>query len=61
MILRNCPFHSIVEEHSELVCSLNHSVIRGTLTGAGEDPDRAELDPCDGRCCIVIHPETGEQ
>lgn len=54
MILRNCPFHSIVQNHRELVCTLNHAVIRGTLAGSGEDPDRAALDPCDGRCCVVI-------
>lgn len=57
MILRNCPFDSVAKEHTELVCTLNEAVIRGTLTGTGEDPDRAELDPCDGRCCIVIHTE----
>ncbi|GGF32528.1 ArsR family transcriptional regulator [Microbacterium sorbitolivorans] len=57
VILRNCPFHSVAQEHTQLVCTLNHAVIRGALEGTGDDPDRAELDPCDGRCCIVIHPE----
>lgn len=56
VILNNCPFHAIVEDHTDLVCSLNHAVIRGTLTGTGDDPDRAELDPCDGRCCVTIAP-----
>lgn len=58
VILRNCPFHSIVQDHTELVCALNHAVIRGTLAGTGDDPDRAELDPCDGRCCVIIRPAT---
>jgi hypothetical protein len=31
--------------------------VRGTLEGTGNDPDRAELSPCDGRCCVVIHAE----
>lgn len=56
VILQNCPFHSIVQDHTELVCTLNHAVIRGTLSGTGEDPDRAALDPCDGRCCVIIRP-----
>ncbi|HET8928455.1 MAG TPA: helix-turn-helix domain-containing protein [Microbacterium sp.] len=56
ILLRNCPFHSVVEDHTDLVCALNHAVIRGALTGAGEDPDRAELDRCDGRCCVVVRP-----
>jgi len=56
LFLRNCPFDRVVAEHTELVCSLNHAVIRGALIGTGEDPERAELAPCDGRCCVVIHP-----
>ncbi|GAB3807605.1 helix-turn-helix domain-containing protein [Humibacter antri] len=56
IILRNCPFHSIVQEHTDLVCTLNHAFIQGTLQGSGDDPERAELSPCDGRCCIIIHP-----
>ena len=57
IILRNCPFHSVVQEHPELVCALNESFVRGTLEGAGDDPDRAELSPCTGRCCVLVHAE----
>lgn len=56
VVLHNCPFHSIAQDHVELVCALNHATIRGALTGAGDDPDRAELSPCPGRCCVVIRP-----
>lgn len=58
IVLRNCPFHSVVQQHTELVCTLNHSFVRGTLGGSGGDPDRAELSPCTGRCCVVVHPES---
>ncbi|MGO2744969.1 helix-turn-helix transcriptional regulator [Microbacterium sp.] len=57
IILRNCPFHSIVQDHSELACNLNHAFVRGALDGADADPDRAELAPQSGRCCVVIHPD----
>lgn len=57
IILRNCPFHSVVHEHTELVCTLNEAFIQGALEGVGADPRRAELSPCTGRCCVVIHPE----
>lgn len=56
VILRNCPFHRIAQEHTELVCGLNESLLRGCLAGCGEDPDRAQLAPEPGRCCVVIHP-----
>lgn len=54
--MRNCPFHSLSQRHTDLVCGLNHAFLRGTLAGLGDEPDRAELDPQVGRCCVVIHP-----
>lgn len=54
--LMNCPFHLLAQRHTELVCGLNHALLRGTLAGRDEEPDRAELAPRPGRCCVVIHP-----
>jgi len=56
VVLRNCPFHQIARRHTELVCGLNEALLRGCLAGCGADPDRAELTPEPGRCCVVIHP-----
>ncbi|GAB3609058.1 helix-turn-helix domain-containing protein [Humibacter ginsengiterrae] len=57
IVLRNCPFHQVAQRQTELVCGMNHALVRGILSGAGDDPDRAELAPCPGRCCVVIHPD----
>ena len=57
VVLRNCPFHQVAQRQTELVCGMNHALIRGILTGTGDDSERAELAPCPGRCCVVIHPE----
>lgn len=57
IVLRNCPFHSIVQEHTELVCALNHAFVQGALEGVGDDPNHAELSPREGRCCVVIRPD----
>lgn len=54
--LHNCPFHRLAQRHTELVCGLNHALLRGCLSARGEDPDRADLSPRPGRCCVVIHP-----
>lgn len=56
IVLQNCPFHSVVQQHTELACNLNHAFVRGTLEGANADPERAELCPAEGRCCVVVHP-----
>jgi predicted ArsR family transcriptional regulator len=53
--LRNCPFHAVAEQQTDLVCSLNQALVRGLLAGRGEDPGRAELAPSASRCCVVIH------
>ncbi len=55
--LTNCPFHQLSQRQTELVCGLNHALLRGTLKGRGDNPDRAELAPCPGRCCVIIHPD----
>lgn len=54
--LLNCPFHQLSQQHPELVCGLNEALLRGALASRGDDPDRAELAPRAGRCCVVIHP-----
>ncbi len=60
IVLRNCPFHSVVQQHAELACGLNHAFVRGTLAGAQADPDRAELCPAEDRCCVIIRAEAQE-
>jgi len=55
IVLQNCPFHGIVQEHAELACGLNHAFVRGVLDGVGSDPKRAELAPAPGRCCVLVH------
>lgn len=55
--LRNCPFHQLVQHHAELVCGLNHALLRGLLSARGQDPDRAQLAPRPGHCCVAIRQE----
>lgn len=52
--LRNCPFHSLAEEHHQLVCQMNFELIdalleSGALSGAGARPE-----PTPGRCCVSV-------
>ncbi|BDD77055.1 hypothetical protein JCM4020_76750 [Streptomyces coelicolor] len=54
--LRNCPFHRLAREHTELVCWLNLHLVRGVLEAGGHQPGRAVLAPRPGRCCVVVGP-----
>ncbi|MEU9070225.1 helix-turn-helix domain-containing protein [Streptomyces sp. NPDC048109] len=54
--LRNCPFHRLAQEHTELVCWLNLHLVRGLLEAGGQPPGRAVPAPRPGHCCVVVDP-----
>lgn len=51
--LRNCPFHQLAREHTDLVCGMNLAMLTGLVeeTGAALSP---RLDPGPGRCCVAL-------
>jgi predicted ArsR family transcriptional regulator len=52
--LRNCPFHRLAADHTDLVCGMNLSMMKGLV---GTDPDigvKAVLDPRPGQCCVAF-------
>lgn len=53
--LCNCPFDSVVEVATDVVCGLNEKFVAGVLEGLGGHRNvRAELDPAPDRCCVVV-------
>jgi predicted ArsR family transcriptional regulator len=68
LVLGNCPFHALAEQHTALVCGMNLHLLDGLVDGlAGEPgadrertPLRARLDPAPGRCCVVLDGEWSE-
>jgi predicted ArsR family transcriptional regulator len=52
MFLRNCPFHRVAQEQTELVCGLNLEFVSGVATGAGCAGVATRLDPGEERCCV---------
>lgn len=57
--LRNCPFHRIAHQYTELVCGLNLQLIQGMLEADDDRPQRAVLAPGDDRCCVVVRAASG--
>lgn len=51
--LRNCPFHHLVTDHLDLVCTLNKDLLAAAVTAAGGG-FTAHLDPQPGMCCVVL-------
>jgi predicted ArsR family transcriptional regulator len=56
--LRNCPFDSLAKEHTDLMCGMNHALVRGLVEGLQIDDLDAVLDPAPGRCCVRLLPAT---
>lgn len=54
MTLANCPFHTLADEHRELVCGMNYEMIKGVVQAAGLPDTSANLDPAPGRCCVTL-------
>lgn len=55
--MRNCPFHALAEEHRDLVCGMNLSLIHGIVSAAEARTVEAVLDPRPGMCCVALRPK----
>lgn len=56
--LRNCPFHRLAREHTELICGMNLSMLGGALSALDASYE-ARLDPAPDRCCVAFEPKRG--
>lgn len=54
--MENCPFHMVAQHQTELVCSMNLQLIDGVLASCRCAAGAAQLQPREGKCCVVIHP-----
>jgi len=54
IVLVNCPFHRLAEQHRDLVCGMNLDFITGIVDGAGNDRLTTRLDPEPGLCCVRL-------
>jgi predicted ArsR family transcriptional regulator len=60
ILLGNCPFHRLAQQHTDLVCGMNLCLLEGLLdefTGSGLAP---RLEPEPGRCCVVLQQSTND-
>jgi predicted ArsR family transcriptional regulator len=55
VVLANCPFHALVDEQRDLVCGMNHDMLRGLVDALGNDALTAQLEPSDTFCCVRLH------
>jgi predicted ArsR family transcriptional regulator len=56
VIMANCPFHALAQEHTELVCQMNYALVTGLAASIAPGELAARLAPAEHRCCVVIEP-----
>jgi predicted ArsR family transcriptional regulator len=53
VVLTNCPFHVLAEQHRDLVCGMNLELLSGVIDGAeAADVLEPRLAPRPGYCCV---------
>jgi predicted ArsR family transcriptional regulator len=56
--LRNCPYHDMARENSDLVCAMNLALLQGVAEGLELADVTAKLVPRDGMCCVAFQVPT---
>jgi predicted ArsR family transcriptional regulator len=54
ILLRNCPFHELSRQHTELVCGMNLDLLKGLVEGITSGRMTPRLAPEPGMCCVRI-------
>lgn len=56
VVLTNCPFHQLAQEHTELICGMNLCLVKAAVDQVGDTGLDARLEPEEGVCCVKLYP-----
>ncbi|KQW53415.1 transcriptional regulator [Nocardioides sp. Root1257] len=59
VLLANCPFDTLAQTHTALVCGLNQAFVQGVADGVGCPGATARLEPEPGWCCVKVRVSRG--
>jgi predicted ArsR family transcriptional regulator len=59
IVLRNCPFHALALEHTDLICGMNLAILDAVTERLQETGLAARLQPAPDRCCVVLESTDG--
>lgn len=54
VVLVNCPFDALAQQHTDLVCGMNLCLVDGILDGLATTGLSARLAPEPGQCCVRL-------
>lgn len=52
--LRNCPFHQLSRQYTNLVCGMNLDIMQAMVEELGLERLEARLEPRPGMCCVTF-------
>ena len=52
--LRNCPFHQLSRQYTQLVCGMNVNIMQSLVDELGLERLEARLEPHPGMCCVAF-------
>lgn len=55
VVLRNCPFHQLAQQHTDLICGMNLCMMRTAIDAVGDTGLEACLEPEEDVCCVKLH------
>lgn len=55
VLLRNCPFHHLAQEHPDLICAMNLCMLGTATDEIGRTGLLVNLEPEEGHCCVRFH------
>jgi predicted ArsR family transcriptional regulator len=56
VVLRNCPFHHLAQEHTELICGMNLCLLGAAVDAIDAGGYDVRLEPEEDLCCVRLHP-----
>lgn len=56
VMMRNCPFHPIVQVSRDTVCTMNLALLTALTNAKAPHRYEATLEPAEGRCCVLLRP-----
>lgn len=52
--LANCPFHALAKTHPQMVCGMNHALLRALTDTLAPGRLVCDLEPAADRCCVIL-------
>ncbi|MBM7830659.1 putative ArsR family transcriptional regulator [Agromyces cerinus] len=54
LLLTNCPFHRVAQNHTATICGANRALLQGAAEGVDGEARAVVLEPGVGQCCVRL-------